>query len=450
MKINIEISKIQHVEHMAFAIDLSENKLTCIVGKNGAGKTTLIKAIKNLQSADTFIKTSSRYIFNSESRIVYNINDEDIIYVYDEKLKVIDTKQIIPAEVKSNLYVELPIPHGMRFNNFPTLSKIDTELRKSIAFESYSVPDDLINIFNEVYQSSSYSNLKSFSVKNETYYFRLNDNGTYIREDYFSSGEYFILNLFRMIELKRKFIVIDEIDISLDSSAQVHLIDVLRKYCQRHSVNIVFTTHSLALMQTLNDDELYYMCESDAGTSITNRSYNFIKSTLFGFKGWDKYILTEDEVLQSFLEYIIDASGNDYFYEYKIIYVGGGTNVIDLMRRNENEAFLTTQQNVISVLDGDQLGLRHARGDNIICIPFQSVEKDFYQAYGNDESIPRVTVRGNDKLDKQVYRGVVKTYNNGWDETRIFKYLERLKPAECETFRQQIRAFLQRNTVAEG
>ncbi|AHE73078.1 hypothetical protein M942_13840 [Enterobacter ludwigii] len=450
MKINIEISRIQHVELMSFAIDLSENKLTCIVGKNGTGKTTLIKAIKNLQSADTFIKTSSRYIFNSESRIVYNINDEDIIYAYDDKLKVIDTKQIIPAEIKSNLYVELPIPHGMRFNNFPTLSKIDVELRKSIAFESYSVPDDLINIFKVVYQSSSYNNLKSFSVKNETYYFRLNDNGTYIREDYFSSGEYFILNLFRMIELKRKFIVIDEIDISLDSSAQVHLIDVLRNYCQRHSVNILFTTHSLALMQTLNDDELYYMCENDAGTSIVNRSYNFIKSTLFGFKGWDKYILTEDEVLQSFLEYIIDASENEYFYKYKIIYVGGGTNVIDLMRRNQNETFLTTHQNVISVLDGDQLGLRHARGDNILCIPFQSVEKDFYQAYENDVSIPRVTVRGNDKLDKKVYRGVVNTYNNGWDETRVFKYLERLKPAECETFRQQIRAFLQRDIVAAG
>ncbi|HCR2165461.1 TPA: ATP-binding protein, partial [Enterobacter cloacae subsp. dissolvens] len=131
-------------------------------------------------------------------------------------------------------------------------------------------------------------------------------------------------------------------------------------------------------------------------------------------------------------------------------YVGGGTNVIDLMRRNEDETFLTTQQNVISVLDGDQLGLRHARGDNILCIPFQSVEKDFYQAYQNDESIPRVTVRGNDKHDKQVYRGVVKTYNNGWDETRVFKYLETLKPAECETFRQQIRAFLQRDIVAGG
>ncbi|EFB2764912.1 ATP-binding cassette domain-containing protein, partial [Escherichia coli] len=181
MKINIEISKIQHVEHMSFAIDLSENKLTCIVGKNGAGKTTLIKAIKNLQSADTFIKTSSRYIFNPDSSIVYNINDQDIVYVYDENLKVIDTKQIIPADIKSNLYVELPIPHGMRFNNFPTLSKIDTELRKSIAFESYSVPEDLINILNEVYQSSSYNNLKAFSVKNEIFYFRLNENGTYIR-----------------------------------------------------------------------------------------------------------------------------------------------------------------------------------------------------------------------------------------------------------------------------
>ena len=444
MKVEIEINKVQHITNLQFSIDLSEHKLTCIVGKNGTGKTTLIKAIKNLQSSDTFFKTSSKHIFNNESSIVYHINDEKVTFSYDDVLKSIDTKQIVPTELKSNLFVELPIPHGMRFNSFPVLSKVDNDLRKSIAFDTFNTPKELIEILNRIYQTTAYNNLRSFTAKNNTYYFRLGDKNKYIREDYFSSGEYFIINLFRMIELKLKFIVIDEIDISLDSSAQVHLIAVLRNFCQAHKVNIVFTTHSLALMETLEDSELYYMCEGQACTTITNRSYNYIKSTLFGFKGWDKYILTEDEVLKDFLEYIIDKENNEFFYTYKIIYVGGGTNVTDLMLRNEKESFLSKNKNVISVLDGDQRGLRHARNKQVFCIPFQSVEKDFYQAYLSDKTIPRVIIKGNDKPDKQAYRGVVKTWGNGWDEKRVFRYLEALEPELCASFREQMRSFLRR------
>jgi ABC-type cobalamin/Fe3+-siderophores transport system ATPase subunit len=40
---NCILSNIQHIEELKFNIDLSENKLMCIVGKNGVGKTTLIK-----------------------------------------------------------------------------------------------------------------------------------------------------------------------------------------------------------------------------------------------------------------------------------------------------------------------------------------------------------------------------------------------------------------------
>ncbi|WP_244161692.1 AAA family ATPase [Photorhabdus luminescens] len=248
------------------------------------------------------------------------INNDVITYIYNSNLKVIDTKSIVPEEVKSNIFVELPIPYGDRFNSFPTLSKIDSDLRKCIAFQTYEVPSELIKMLNSVYKTDVYKNLKSFKVKQNNYYFRLNENGYYIREDYFSSGEFFIINLYRMIESKRKYIIIDEIDISLDSSAQVELVNLLREFCDKYNLNIIFTTHSLALMKTLNDDELYYMYREGNKTMISKRSYNFIKSSLFAFKGWDKYILTEDETLQDYLEYIIDRNNNSYFYNINNIY----------------------------------------------------------------------------------------------------------------------------------
>jgi ABC-type cobalamin/Fe3+-siderophores transport system ATPase subunit len=61
MNFNCVISNIQHIKELNFNIDLSENKLMCIVGKNGSGKTTLIRSIENLKSADTFAKTASPY-----------------------------------------------------------------------------------------------------------------------------------------------------------------------------------------------------------------------------------------------------------------------------------------------------------------------------------------------------------------------------------------------------
>ena len=90
-----------------------------------------------------------------------------------------------------------------------------------------------------------------------------------------------------MIQRKCKLIVIDEIDISLDASAQVNLIKQLRQFCNDYEVNIIFTTHSLALMKTLADSELYYMESNDAVISFRNVSYNYIKSELFCFVGWD-------------------------------------------------------------------------------------------------------------------------------------------------------------------
>ena len=445
MIFNIQIKNVQHVSELTYTIDLSENRIHCIVGKNGVGKTTLIRAIRNIQFTDTYATTASPYIFNEESNVTYQIDNEKYSFIFDAKINSIDTKEIIKEEIKDNIFVELPIPHGERFSYFQTLSNIDETLKQCIILNQYEDPVELIEFLKGIYNSDRFDNLKVFYVKNKPYYFILKDHDYYIREDYFSSGEYFVVSLYKMIQRKRKCITIDEIDISLDAHAQVNLIKQLRIFCEKYNVNIIFTTHSLPLMKTLTYEELFYMDNSQGFVTVENQSYSYIKSLLFGFHGWDRYILTEDVTLQDYIEHTI--SKDDIRYRYKIIHIGGASQVVDLMNRNSRENFLSLEVNVISVLDGDQNGKGYLRKqNNVFLLPFQSVEKDLYAYYlDNDPGIPRVPdkIKFNGKSpDKTLYNALTHPWEGAMTKEQIFDFLNDKKPKDALKFKTDIVRFL--------
>ncbi len=99
---------------------------------------------------------------------------------------------------------------------------------------------------------------------------------------------------------------------------------------------------------------------------------------MFGFTGYDRYILTEDIVLEKYLNRLLSKIQSKN--SYKIIYVGGCRGVISLMDRNKHQLFLSEPKNVISVLDADVkheiLGNKSSI-PNIYFIPFDSIEKNF-------------------------------------------------------------------------
>lgn len=380
MIFQIDIAQIQHVNRLSLKLDLSKNGLTCIVGKNGVGKTTLVRAIRNVASADTFIKTASRGIFSDKSSVAYHLDDEQIEFVYDGEIDSLNCKQSIPQQLRTLCATELPMPHGERFNFFQTVSEADTDIRRQIILEEYSRPDELIQFLSDIYTSSKFDSLIETNVKGKSYYSILLAGNRYVREDYLSSGEYFLINLYRTIRGAAKLIVIDEIDLSLDAAAQVHLLRKLREFCAKYECNMLFTTHSLAMMRMLDANELLYMSPSDDGIDLTPASYSYIRSILFGFVGWDRYILTEDGRLIDFIDFIIQSHCSAFF-SYKLIYVGGASQVVDLLKRNRKESFLAESGVVIAVLDGDQYGERYAKEDGVYLIPIQSVEKAIGEYY---------------------------------------------------------------------
>jgi ABC-type Mn2+/Zn2+ transport system ATPase subunit len=394
-RLQVSLESIQHVTNLTLDLNLSNPRLVCLVGRNGAGKTTLVRALRNLASADTFVKTATPYAFSPNSRITYVVDGVEVVFAYDDKIRSLNCRGTIPAELRDLIAAELPMPHGTRFNYFKSASEADRDIRKAIALGSHGHPEELVSFLAAIYASERYSSMVEVSVKGKSYYAIVRANGTYIREDYLSSGEYFLINLYRTIKGSAKLIVIDEIDISLDTAAQANLAAWLRTFCTQYERNILFTTHSLALMQQLRPDELFYIEDSSGQFSINPTSYSSVKARLFGFWGWDKYILTEDLVLLGFIQALIEKYCPRTFFRYKIIPIGGGAQVTTLMGHNEREQFLSSPGEVIAILDGDQKNEKFFGHPGVHMVPIESVEKAIYAYSQADDDFPFVTDKKN-------------------------------------------------------
>ena len=385
MQFRIDIQNVQAIKRLSFGLDLSQHKVIGVVGRNGVGKTTLIRSIRNLSQSDTFLKTAPDGIFSPDSTIIYSFNGDQVTFTFDEGINSLNCRENISSTIQNICAVELPIPHGDRFNFFPLISQMDRHIRRQVILEEYNRPCELVDFLCDIYSSNRFKSLIETRVTGNSYYSILLDDGRYVREDYLSSGEYFLIRLYRMMMSSARLIVIDEIDISLDAVAQVKLLKKIREYCGKFKCNVLFTTHSLAMMRTLNDDELYFMERSDAETTLTPVSYSYAKSLLFAFAGWDRYILTEDRVLQIFLETLIHKKFQNIFFRYKIVFVGGANQVVSLLERNHTEQFFSEPENVIAVLDGDQRSKKPAQADSIHFLPFDNVETAIHEYYMEDK-----------------------------------------------------------------
>ena len=254
-------------------------------------------------------------------------------------------------------------------------------------------PDALIEFLTRIYGEARYDNLREVRFSRGACCFYLDENNRYVREDYFSSGEFFLVNLFRRLRSGPRLIFIDEIDISLDAVAQARLIGELRKLCTEFSVNVVFTSHSLALMQTLDEGELLNFEMDGEQSLLVQRSFAYVKSLLFGFSGWDRYILVEDDAAKLVIQHHIDRHCMPTYYSYLIIPVGGAGQVIGLLERNRTHEFLAPADAVIAILDGDQAGTGNANKPDTYCMPLWTLESAFETVYDQSDFAPRLLVQ---------------------------------------------------------
>lgn len=363
---HVEVKNVKGLKELKVTFDFTERRTVVVTGKNGAGKTTLVKAFKLISDPQIFKRSSSLSSIKNDSSIEFLLDEyPPFSFSYNKKLQALDTKQKLPP--KELVISELPIPYGDRFQQFSLVARYDSEIRANIAASNYQKASELLSFLQMVYpEKNRLSDLKSTKVNKYQFYFILQSNDYYIREDHFSSGEFFLIQLYRLITSGSNLIVIDELDISLDASAQVHFFDAIQPLLEKYNSNLLFISHSLALMETVHEGDLYYLEIINEEAFLEQRSFGYIKSDLYGFRSRDRFILTEDEVLAGFIEYVIKSNNITTFFKYEIIAVGGQPQIEAITRKNDEYEIFGSPDHVIVVVDKDIIGQISYKGNTKI------------------------------------------------------------------------------------
>ena len=328
MKIKrIEISGIGGISELA--VDFKEN-VNIICGVNGIGKTTILKVI-----TDAFlfrIRSLKRNSLYEKGKYKIYIEDEGKVKEIEVEVKAsspqegdpansnrIDPKNLMTFEASRDIFYtqlkNIPLDpvrdplesekillfgiraidiKGWFVNRFlfseQTKSKINTRNNFELSKKIFGLLDDDIK-FNTVNPRTG--DIILSSSKGDVYF------------EYMSSGYktcfYILLGMIKEIEYRfgdsifasdfSGIILIDEIDLHLHPLWQAKLINVLKNIFG--NAQIIATTHSPSILQSLNKDEIIALGYDECGKAIVKE----LNLGEYGLQGW-----TLEEILQDVME----------------------------------------------------------------------------------------------------------------------------------------------------
>jgi ABC-type cobalamin/Fe3+-siderophores transport system ATPase subunit len=373
IKDKITLQNIKNISFLSVEFTYPESNIVVVTGKNGVGKTSLVKAFHFIADPQVFEKTAGLNAVRTDSHIAIEIgNFEPFSFKFNENLSVLDTKDSLPNS--GEIDAELPIPYGKRFGQFSLIANFDSEIRSNFAANQYESAEELIGFLSQVYANNKFAELKATKVNKYEFYFIPRNQDYYIREDHLSSGEFFLIQIYRLITSGAKLVLIDEFDVALDASAQVRIYAAIKPLLIKYGTRLIVISHSLAFMNTVDDGGLYYLEEKSDGVVLEQRSFGYVKSDLYGFKGKDRYIITEDVVLVGFLNYLIQKNISTFF-QYEIIEVGGQPQIDTIGAKNDSHRIFGAPGELVIFVDKDIVGqLKYKGASKVLNSPVNDIE----------------------------------------------------------------------------
>lgn len=360
----IYIQNLRNLSRLHFKIP--DRGVTLLTGSNGSGKTSLLACLRRIGHSNAFpihfptSLRSDRLDSQSEETITYEINDESVEYAYRGE-------RWTPRPRKNaNLFDRFGYPSvtyiGASAERFtPRPEDFDTQ---HIRGADNGIKADA----NQIFETNKFSKLRSINLSrgagNDAFVLALDTTPqTYHSEKHFSLGELCVLKLLRLLTnvANNSMIIVDELEMALHPRAQVNLLRFLENEARNKSLTIIFSTHSVTLLKSVDRRRIICLEKQDNGE--VKPIYGCFPTYALG------NIASDEETLPDILLYVEDTFARDAltaFFEMfgderfddptqrptvKAVPVGGFKEVISFLERNRSVMPQHVVQ--IAVLDDD-------------------------------------------------------------------------------------------------
>jgi len=409
--IKLSINNLKSIKKFKWELNLKKG-IKAIIGANGIGKSSFIIVLAKLIHPNVFRQeligsgyknTIIEYIFND------NFNESCI---WCKPKHWINERRNIDMP-KFNGYFESSILGGKRFRIYNNLKEIEVNEKEDTIIEASKFIRENMNYimygknseeerFKTLYSVSGKRRKKKinryeYEIKEYNWYVLKTEEGHYTHEYFFSTGEYFLLSLLKFIEelvvnknsKKLSMVIIDEIELSLHTLAQKRLVEKLTNFSEKYNILVIFTTHSLQIIEAMNPNDIYLFQNKKGICSISSPCYpGYLTSRLETHKYYDRIILVEDDLAEMFIiETLREKKLNNVLYE--IIPIGGWEKVLETYLLNETQKFYGNAKTLV-VLDGDmkrETKVHGGRKRNIkkMFLPLDNIERYVVEMIKNED-----------------------------------------------------------------
>lgn len=388
---SIEIRNLRNISRLHF--DIPDRGVWLLTGGNGSGKTSLLACLQRIGYPNAFplhfpSSLQSEQLDNhSKGTITYSINGVSVEYAY-----------------RGERWTPRPRKNAGVFSQFgypsvtyigATADRITPRPEDFDAHQARKAPIEIIEAANSIFETDKFSTLRTINLTrgtgNSAFVLALNTSPqTYHSEKHFSLGELCVLKLLRLIKdvNNNSMIIVDELEMALHPRAQLKLLHYLEEQAQIKSLTVIFSTHSVTLLKTINRTQIIYLDKTKTGevTPVIGCFPTFaIGNIAYDEESLpDIMIYVEDNYAKRLLSSFYKFFSQEKFKEaskmpsIKIIPIGGFKEVISFLDRNRS----VLPKNVIqkTVLDKDvkDESLQSFKNENQYSIlgKFQKCERD--------------------------------------------------------------------------
>lgn len=399
--IDIEITDLKSILHLKWSIPFQKG-IHIIISENGSGKSSLIISLAKLVQPAVLTNEFIGKGFE-KSVIKYSLNNK--FYTWQKRHGWVQINSSDRQMPKLEGFFESSVHTGTRFKKInhnikdieidtqkygDVISDADIFIQQNMNYILYGDKIDLNKFTNLVYIKISRKRLSQDKKKYEDYivnFYALQQDTLYIKEYFFSTGEYFLLSLLKFINSFRykarsgvTLIIIDEIELSLHPLAQKRLMEKISEFSEMYNILFIFATHSLQVIEHVEPSCIHYLENKNGICAMSSPIYpSYLTSKLYVHNSFDYVLLVEDNLSKIYIEQIVRKNIKSFSFNFIILPIGGWGKLYEMHTLNHNHKIYGSAKTKI-VFDGDVKFINEANTSKYqsipkIFLPFGNLEK---------------------------------------------------------------------------